>query len=97
MDEDLHEKIAEWKEATGLLRGGDPGGVEPKDLRRFLAKLGAVEKAARRVVDEHTRLCRALAPGMPMADLTWALLSLDEEWGDDSTPTKPAARAGETT
>lgn len=46
----LYYQIAEWKEATGLTRGGDPGGVTPADLRTHIQALSRVERAAWRLV-----------------------------------------------
>ena len=36
------ELVAEWKDASGLERGGDPDSVRPGDLRRFIGKLDVV-------------------------------------------------------
>lgn len=36
---ELEDKIDEWRLASGLLSGGDPGGVEPENLKEFLSEL----------------------------------------------------------
>ncbi len=35
----LHDEIVEWKEATGLEVGGDPGGVEPRHLVEHIQQM----------------------------------------------------------
>ncbi len=35
----LAAEVEDWKDATGLERGGDPDGVRPDHLRRFIAEL----------------------------------------------------------
>ena len=35
------EEIERWQEASGLERGGDPGGVRPEGLAKYLAKMEA--------------------------------------------------------
>ena len=40
--DELEERDNEWREATGLMVGGDPGGVEPETLRRFIGDVDAV-------------------------------------------------------
>jgi hypothetical protein len=41
------DRDAEWKEATGLMCGGDPGGVEPRHLQEHIQALNRLEQAAR--------------------------------------------------
>lgn len=41
------DTVSEWKDATGLTRGGDPGGVEPEHLRAFIQKASRLELAVR--------------------------------------------------
>jgi hypothetical protein len=43
-----------WKDATGLLVGGDPGGVTPETLRRYIDVVDRIARAAVEVVDQAT-------------------------------------------
>lgn len=49
----LDDESVEWKEATGLEVGGDPGGVTPKHLREFIqeqdAKLTSAQQESLRL------------------------------------------------
>jgi hypothetical protein len=42
-----HDRETEWQTATGLTRGGDPGGVEPRHLLEHIKALSRLEQAAR--------------------------------------------------
>lgn len=53
MDED---EICEWQEATGLLCGGDPGGVTPKLLAEHQGMASDVIVAAQRFVESANSL-----------------------------------------
>ncbi len=48
----LDDEIVEWKEASGLLAGGDPGGVEPQHLRKHIQMLDDLARAAGALIDE---------------------------------------------
>jgi hypothetical protein len=41
------DRESEWQTATGLTRGGDPGGVEPRHLQEHIMALSRLEQAAR--------------------------------------------------
>lgn len=53
------EREEAWQDASGLERGGDPGGVTPEDLRRHQEKreaaVQALVEAAETVRDLHVR------------------------------------------
>ena len=40
------ERDAEWQEATGIICGGDPGGVTPEGLRRFTQREADANRCA---------------------------------------------------
>jgi hypothetical protein len=48
---ELRGEVEGWKIASGLSRGGDPDGVRPSDLERYIAALRGVEEEAVRFVD----------------------------------------------
>lgn len=46
------EKINEWKDASGLEKGGDPDGITPDDLRREMQHLRTTQEKQRGAADE---------------------------------------------
>lgn len=47
----LHEQLAEWQTATGLIgSGGDPSTITPDRLERYIARLNVAADAARRLL-----------------------------------------------
>jgi hypothetical protein len=67
----------EWQTASGLMRGGCPGGVQPADLEQFIHGVSRLVAAARDVVNEHP-VERRLSVGM--TKLLSALHDIDERW-----------------
>lgn len=45
------DQINDWKDASGLLSGGDPGGVTPEMLREQVLMLDGIAQAAVKLVD----------------------------------------------
>jgi hypothetical protein len=70
----------EWQTATGLMRGGCPGGVSPADLEQFIHAVSRLVSAAREVVNEHP-VQRRLSIGM--TKLLSPLYDLDERWPEE--------------
>jgi hypothetical protein len=54
------DRDAEWQTATGLMRGGDPGGVEPRHLQDHIQALSRLEQAARAFAMDDVRAIPAL-------------------------------------
>lgn len=50
----LLREVDEWKDASGLERGGDPDGVTPDDLRNEIAHLRAAQEKSWSAADEAT-------------------------------------------
>ena len=50
---DAHDEIDRWKTASGLMRGGCPGGVTPEDLATIQLRVEAAETYAW----HHRRAC----------------------------------------
>jgi len=48
-------EIVAWKDAAGLLIGGDPGSVTPEMLRTYVAVLEEITRVAVRLVDNLDR------------------------------------------
>lgn len=49
--ERIDEQKQEWQEATGLLNGGDPGGVTPEHLREYIGRADSLIRQCRHAID----------------------------------------------
>ncbi len=76
MDADEDREV-QWQNATGLTKGGDPSGIGPEELARYVQDAHRVEMAARDLVRSWP-IDQVLMPAQTA--LVAALLDLDKNW-----------------
>lgn len=60
--DEVDEERQRWQDASGLVSGGDPGGVTPEMLSRAMGKFYDLEAAARDLVGHEASMCVVTPP-----------------------------------